>query len=391
MDKEKFYFKGSLQVGRIALIVGIIGLVITLLGFLVNKEQFFHSYLAAIVFWVTFGLGALFMVMIHHLTGATWSVVLRRIMENISSTLPLMAVLFIPVLLGLDVLFHWSNPEVVAHDHLLQEKAAYLNDTFFVIRAVAYFAVWIFLSSRLYRKSLEQDKAELPAEVSGGRKTSAYGVILFAITASFAAFDWLMSLDAHWYSTIFGVYFFGGCAVALFSLLSLTAILLSQKGILAGVITKEHYHDLGRLLFTFVVFWSYIAFSQYFLIWYANIPEETIFFHHRWEGSWRVASVILALGHFLIPFLLLMIRSVKRSYLTLGIFSVWMFVMHWLDIHWLVMPNLHHHGVHLSWMDLTGTAGIGGLFFWWAFRNFARHPMVPVNDPKLMNSINLRN
>lgn len=388
---ENYQINQNSKLGFIFLVIGIVGLLLSAIGIFINAQQFYHSYLTSVVFWLSISLGGLFMVMVHHLTSATWSVVLRRISENLMAVMPLLAILFIPILFGIFELYHWSDKAAVAHDHLLQEKAPYLNIPFFTIRAVLYFAVWIFLSLSLRNKSLKQDKKSSPTEVIGARKMSAYGVILFAFTMSFAAFDWLMSLDAHWYSTIFGVYFFSGCSVAIFSVLSIITILLPKNGLLKDIITSDHYHDLGRLLFTFVVFWSYIAFSQYFLIWYANIPEETIFFFHRWEGSWKIVSVLLGIGHFVIPFLILMIRSIKRNYLTLGFLAAWIFLMHVVDIYWLVMPSMHDHGVQFSWMDITTFVGVGGLFLWNFWKNMSSAPLIPINDPRLEASINFKN
>jgi hypothetical protein len=391
INTENYQIDQKTKLGTIFLIVGLAGLCLSAIGLLVNAPQFYHSYLISVVFWLSISLGGMFVIMVHYLTGATWSTVLRRIVENFIGALPVMAILFIPILFGIHELYHWSDLEAVAHDHLLQEKAPYLNIPFFIIRTVLYFTVWIFLSLSLRKKSLNQDNAAIPTEVVGARKMSAYGVILFALTVSFASFDWLMSLDPHWYSTIFGVYFFSGCSVAIFSTLSLTIIILDKKGLLAGIISTEHYHDLGRLLFTFVVFWSYIAFSQYFLIWYANIPEETIFFLHRWEGSWKIVSVLLGAGHFVIPFLILLIRSIKRNFITLGILAAWIFLMHYIDIYWLVMPSLHHHAVHISWIDFSSFIGVGGIFLWMFWRNMTSAAIIPVNDPRLEASINIKN
>lgn len=392
MNLENYQLQNSGKLGLISLIIGIVALVISAIGIFVDSAQFFHSYLTSVVYWISISLGGLFLILIHYLTGATWTVALRRIIENIMAVLPVMALFFIPILVfGLDDLFHWSNPDAVAHDHLLQEKSPYLNAPFFIIRTAIYFVIWIWLSMSFLKKSLAQDNADGITEVNGARKMSTYGVILFAVTVSFAGFDWLMSLDAHWYSTIFGVYFFSGCVVGVYSLLIVTVMFLRGKGILVREINENHYHDLGRLLFTFVVFWSYIAFSQYFLIWYANIPEETIFYAHRWIGSWKAVSVLLGVGHFLIPFLILMIRAIKRNYLSLVIMAAWMLVMHVVDIYWLVLPNLHHHGVHLSWMDLTTFIGVGGVFLWMFWRNMGANKLIPINDPRLEKSINLIN
>jgi hypothetical protein len=206
-------------------------------------------------------------------------------------------------------------------------------------------------------------------------------MILFAITVTFAAFDWLMSLDAHWYSTIFGVYIFSGGVVGVLAFMTLTVLYLRGRGVLRDQITIEQYHDLGKLLFAFLIFWAYMAFSQYLLIWYANIPEETIWYHHRWEGSWKNVSLLLVGGHFVVPFFILITRGAKRNLASMAMMSAWLLFMHGVDLYWIVMPGLHPHGAQLSWIDLGCLLGVGGTFcriFWW---KFTAGPLVPVGDP----------
>ena len=198
-----------------------------------------------------------------------------------------------------------------------------------------------------------------------------------------------MSLDAHWYSTIFGVYFFAGCVVAGLAAVILLALLLQRQGSMNHVIGMFQYHDLGKLLFAFTVFWAYMAVSQYFLIWYGNIPEETIWYQHRWHGSWKMVSLLLAFGHFLVPFLILLTRWAKRNLTVLAAFAGWLLFMHWIDLQWLVMPTLHHEGYHLSWMDCTVLAGGLGISFWYLGRLLGKHALVPISDPQLQESIDL--
>ncbi len=236
----------------------------------------------------------------------------------------------------------------------------------------------------LSKSSLVQDKGHTERLASRFKHISAPGLIIFALTTTFAAFDWLMSLDAHWYSTIFGVYIFSGCVVAFLSFLILVVLALRRNGILVEAITVERLHDLGRLLFAFVVFWAYMAFSQYFLIWYANIPEETIWFLHRWEGSWKAVSLLLVIGHFVVPFFILITHAAKRSGIMLAVMASWMLFMHWVDLHWVIMPTLHHEGFHLSWMDFSAFIAVGGICVWAFWARAARHPLVPVGDPRFI-------
>lgn len=389
IDKQTYILTEKGRFEKIALIIGIVGLVLSAVGYFVDSRQFFFSYLLAFAFWVTLGAGGLFLNMLHYLVAARWTVVLRRFAEATAWTLPFMAIFFIPILFGLHDLYHWSHPDLVAKDHILQGKAAYLNIPFFIIRYLFYFAVWFVLVRLLNKYSLKQDEGFTVDTRQKLRKVSAPGMILFAFTITFASFDWLMSLDAHWYSTIFGVYIYSGGVVGFLTFLTMIVLYFHKKNILTDVITVEHYHDLGKLTFAFVIFWGYMAFSQYLLIWYANIPEETIWFMHRWVGTWKTASLVLVFGNFVIPFFILITRSVKRNPLFLKIMMGWIFIMHYVDLYWVVMPSLHHENVHISWMDFTTVVGIGGIFCWIFFRRLAKYPLIPKTDPKLEGSIKL--
>ncbi|MBD3169895.1 MAG: hypothetical protein GF307_10465 [candidate division Zixibacteria bacterium] len=390
-DAEKYRLNSTAGFEKIVLVIGIAGLAISFIGYFVNGDQFFHSYLTAYIFWLTLALGGLFAVMLHHLTGATWSVVLRRIFENIMIVLPVMALLFIPLFFGIHNLYHWSHADAVAHDHLLQQKSPYLNTPFFIIRAIAFLVIWSLFARALYKSSLNQDAGYSENQIPRMRRISAFGMVVFALSVTYASFDWLMSLDAHWYSTIFGAYVFGGSVLGIMALVTLICIWLRGRNTLTEEISTEHYHDLGKLTFAFAIFWAYMAFSQYFLIWYGNIPEETIFYQHRWVGSWKAVSLMIVFGHFVVPFFIMITRAAKRNLSMLGIMVVLLLLMHWVDIFWLVMPNLHHHGAHISWMDVTATVGIGGIFLWVFLKQMRKNPIIPVNDPKLKDSIKFEN
>ena len=388
---EQFKLPESLKPGKIALIFGGAGLLLSAVGFFLDAKQFYHSYLAAFVFWTTIALGGLFFTMLHHLTGATWSVVLRRFSEAIMVILPVLAILFLPIIPGMHDMYHSTHEEAVAADHILQQKEPYLNIPFFLIRAVFYFGVWFLLARTLKKYSTQQDNAPEPSLTDKMRRFSAPGMLLFAVTLTYAAFDWLMSLNPHWYSTIFGVYIFSGSLLSVLAFILLAALYLRGKDVLQSVITLEHYHDLGKLLFGFTVFWAYIAFSQYMLIWYGNIPEETEFFLQRWEGSWKYVSMVIVFFHFALPFLILVTRAAKRNLALMKVMGFWFLIIHYVDIHWIVMPTLHTEGFSLSWIDFTTLIGIGGLFVWYFWKQFAQQATVPINDPKLQSSIQFTN
>ncbi len=374
--------------------VSIITLLCSLLTIVIYyffPTEFYPAYLVAYVFWVSIMLGALFLTLLHHVSNAVWSTVLRRITESLAMTVPVLAVLFIPLAGGIHNLYHWSHAEAVAADQLLQAKSAYLNVPFFIIRSILYFIIWTVLALILYRTSLKQDQNYTSAQTRIFRTVSAPGIILFAITITFAAFDWLMSLDPHWYSTIFGLYIFAGSFLAALAFITLTGLFLRRKNLLRDVITIEHYHDLAKLMFSFTIFWGYMAFSQYFLIWYANIPEETIFFRHRWEGSWKYISLLLVFGQFLIPFLGLMTRAAKRSPTFLACISVWILLMHFFDLYWIVMPNFKVYEFYLSAIDLIIFLAIAGIFVSAFIYIYLKKALIPLNDPKLDASINLIN
>ena len=380
-------------IGRAGIVIGVLGVAAAAaLGFFTgdNSDRFFQSYLINFCFYLSLALGGLFFVLIQHLTGATWSVVVRRIAETISGNLWLMAILFIPIAVSLPRLYEWAHPEVVANDPILQAKEAFLNPAFFWIRSVVYFLVWILLSTYFQRKSLSQDETgDIPTTLSMER-VSAPGTILFALTTTFASFDYLMSLDPHWFSTIFGVYFFSGCMFAFFALLPLIVNLLQRNHRLARTITPEHFHDMGKWMLTFVVFWAYIGFSQYMLIWYANLPEETVWYAARQQPGWVPFSIIILVGHFIIPFFGLLPRWVKKTSNVLVLWSIYMLLMHWIDLFWLVMPQFTATPkLHL--IDVALWVGMGGLFFGLAALRVRNHSLVPAGDPRLRDSLAFEN
>lgn len=389
MSKESITLRGAFAKPLPFLIAAAIGLILCAISFMQESKSFFVSYLTAFVFFLAIALGALFFILVNHLSRSSWSVTVRRLAETLAANLQWMGLLFIPLLFGVHQLFHWTHADVRATDALIQSKAAYLNEPFFYARAAFYFLVWFLVSRYFYRNSLEQDKTGDTYLSYKMGKWSSLGLIFFGLTLTFFAFDWIMSLDPHWFSTIFGVYYFAGCVVSFYATLIIIAFLLQKTGNLREYVNVEHYHDLGKLLFGHNIFWAYSGFSQFMLIWYANIPEETLFFHHR-AGDWKLVSLILPWGHFALPFLFLMSRNVKRRKPLLVLGAVWLLLMCFVDIYWLIQPNFHHHP-HFGLGDIGSILLIGGVFFFLFFQRLKKHSILAYRDPRLSQSLSYDN
>lgn len=387
----------SQGVTKACTVVGAIGLAVGVAGGLMMEggaSRVLHAWLLNFSFYLSIALGALFFVMLQHLTRAGWSVVLRRIAEALAHTMPLFVVLSLPILFDVVVTHHllpWTDPDFVARHELVQKKTSYLNIPFFLLRYGAYFVIWILLSSYLFKRSVEQDESGDPALTHRMHNLSAPGMILFALSATFFAFDLLMSLDPEWFSTIFGVYFFAGGIVAFFALLPILVYAIQRSGRIRHAVTVEHYHDMGKLIFAFVVFWAYIAFSQYMLIWYANIPEETRWYEIRQQAPWLNLSLFLLAGHFIIPFLALVSRHPKRRPGILVVAACWVLGMHWFDIFWLVMPREGVTVMPLGIPEIGLAVGMGGLFLGMAAWRLKGRSLIPEKDPRLAESVSFEN
>ena len=388
------------QAQRICAAVAIVAGAASAIGWIFDASQFAASWLTAFCMTASLLTGALFFVMTHHVTGAGWSVVVRRLLENVTRVMPWLALMFIPIVLNIKHLYSWSDSARRSADPTLQHKLLWLGPPFFTLRTLLYILIWSFFALRLERWSCAQDKSRDAALSLRMHKLSAPGLLVLALTTSLAAFDWLMSLDDRWISTIYGVTFWAGGFVAALSLLILVAYALRSAGILADVITLEHFQDLGKLLIGFVIFWAYISFSQYFLIWYGNLPEETYWYIARRAGGWNVVSWALPIGHFVIPFFVLLRRGVKRNPRMLAAVAAWLLAFHYLDFYWQVMPtfapgpNLFRPdltGPRPHWLDATTLATLlaaSGVVFLRACRN---RPLVPVGDPRLGESLAFKN
>lgn len=394
MDSLKAEYLDEKSASRLFSRLFLFGITILLISlyFLVdNKKHFFFSYLTSFSFYLSVSLGSFFLVLIFYLTRAGWSVVIRRIPEVFMKNITTVAILFLPILFGLHELYHWTHAEEVAHDALLQAKEPYLNIPFFIIRCTFFFAIWIWLSRKFFNKSVQQDTSGDSKLTIALQNMSTYGILIYALTLTFSSIDWLMSLTPHWFSTIFGVYFFAGSVVAALAVTIITISMLQRKGYLIAIVTKEHFHDLGKLLYGFNVFWAYIAFSQYFLIWYANIPEETEFFIHHFTGSWKTVGIFLTIGHFAIPFVFFMSRHMKRNLKINVGFSIWLLIMHYVDLYWLIMPTYDHHGIHISIIDALIFSGLGCFYIAALIKILTKVSLFPVKDPRIEESMSFVN
>jgi hypothetical protein len=381
-------FPSDLNITKSLFGVGVVGLLASGIGYYLDHGQFFFSYLVNFTFFSSFALASLFFVMVQHLTRSHWSVAIRRIPEAISSNFWIWGLFIIPIFFGMHTLFHWTHADAIAHDPVLEGKVPYLNTPFFIVRQFIYFGLWSYLGYSLYNNSVEMDETGDWGLQTLMRKVSGPGLFFFAITLGFASFDWLMVLDPHWYSTIFGVYYFAMSFQGLFAALILIIFFLWSKDLLTSTIKKGHIYDLGVQLFGFTVFYAYIAFSQFLLIYYANIPEETLWFLERLSGGYEYLAYFYLFGRFVIPFIVLLPKRAKSNYKVVGSISVLILISHFVELYWIVMPVLDHHGFHFNWMSITSFFGLGGIFLGLFFRKFQQSKMVPVKDPQLGSSLN---
>ncbi|NQU49650.1 MAG: quinol:cytochrome C oxidoreductase [Planctomycetes bacterium] len=383
------------KTSRIGLVVGVLGMVLAvLLGLLEgdHMRHFYWAYLVAFSFVFTLTLGGLFFVLIQHVTGARWSVSVRRMGEFAMNTVPLLAVMALPLLYPLfthagveefgGLLWPWIHPHG-EHAALVEFKSPFLNVGFFLARSTFYLLAWWIVTRFFLKKSVQQDQDQSEAHTVTMRKLSAPSIILFALTISFASFDWIMSTDPTWFSTIFGVYIFGGAFLAINALLVISAYYLRTRNVMTEQITTEHYHDLGKFMTAFTVFWAYIAFSQFMLIWYANIPEETVWFQHRVTEAWSPWSYGLVFTNFVIPFFGFLSRWTKRNPKVLMFWAAYTLVVHWVDIYWLIMPNMDAETVPFSLVEITTALGAFGFFVWAYSRQATKHSLLAYGDPNL--------
>ena len=366
------------------LAIGAVTLVLCLAGWFFDRQEFFRSYLVAYMFWLGVPIGCLGILMIHHLVGGTWGFVIQRLLESSVRTFPVMAVLFAPLLFGLPELFLWARSDAVTHDALLQQKAAYLNVPGFVVRAVIYFAVWTTLGIFLSRWSEQQDRTAEPALTQRLQTLSGPGLVLYGLTVTFSAIDWLMSLEPRWYSTIFGMIFMVSHGLIALAFVIGVGHLLSRREPLSSIVAPWVWNDLGNLLLAFVMLWAYLSFSQFLLVWVENLQHEIPWYLHRMNGGWGVIAVALIALQFALPFVLLLSRAVKRKAAALCAVATGIALMHLIELFWFVVPSFHPEGIALHWTIFLAPVGIGGIWFAAFLSELKKRPLLPFRDPRFI-------
>jgi hypothetical protein len=371
------------RLGRTAFLVAAVGALLCLVGLLFDGAQVVRSYLVAWLYWTGAALGAVALLMINHVTGGAWGVAIRRFLEAMMRLLPMLGLAFLPIALGLPTLYEWARPDAVAHDHLLQHKQPYLNVPFFLARTVGYFALWIVVARALTRWSDAQDTTTDPTPTERLELISRGGLLLMGLTMTFASIDWMMSLEPHWFSTIYGVVFMGGSVLTAMALAIVLAALARPGTRLPDAVRPDQFADLGKLLLAFTMLWAYFNFSQFLIIWSGNLPEEISWYLTRLRGGWRAITITVVVAQFVLPFVILLSRRVKRHPGALALVAGGMLVARWLDMYWMVAPALHHGVFVVHWLDLAAFLAVGGAFLGLAIRALAERPLVPLHDPSL--------
>jgi hypothetical protein len=387
MNEGALFSRPTAELGRLgsrSLILGAVGVGLSAIGFAtIDRAAFLQSYLIAYIFWIGITLGSLAVLMVQHLSGGAWGLVSRRVLEASTRTLPLMALLFLPIWLNLPALYKWAQPGA-ADDPIIHEKIAYLNPGFFRIRTIAFFVVWGALVYLFNKWSREQDERAAQPPGPADRKfrmLAGPGLVLYVITATFMSIDWVMSLDPHWYSTIFGILTIGGQGLSTMAFTIIVLASLVRFAPMSGVVDADKFHDLGKLMFAFVMLWAYFSVSQLLITWSANLPEEIPFYLERLHGPWYPVSVALLLLHFALPFLLLLSQNVKRNPRIVRWIALFILIMRVVDITWTIGPVFRHEGSGLSWLDFAVVMAMGGLWLGLFFRTLGGRALVPARDP----------
>jgi hypothetical protein len=366
-----------------SLIVGLIALAACAFGAFTNLDQFFRSYLMAFLFWGGLSLGCFSALMIYHAAGGNWGFISRRLLESAVRIMPFVLLMLIPVLLGLNSLYEWTRPAAVATNEVIQRKALYLNLPFFFLRLVIYFTVWFALSYFLNRWSAEQDRTADPSLKNRLKSLSSPGLLIHGFMVTFLVIDLVMSLQAEWFSTIFGMIFLVGQLISAVSFLVLMLMLLGRHEPLASTLQSKHFHDLGNLMLAFVILFAYLSYSQFLLIWSANLPNENPWYLRRLFNGWGVVAWIVLLFHFAVPFLLLLMRFIKRRGELLAYVAVGLIIMRNVELYWTVEPAFHPGALYFHWLDVAAPIGLGGIWlalFSWQLKS---RPLLPLHDDRI--------
>lgn len=370
---------------RWGLVAGFWGLLLGVVGAFLNFDQFLRSWLVGFLFCLGLTMGGLSMLMLQHMSGGQWGLVSRRVFEAASRNIALVALMFVPILIGLPRLYSWAKPDVARVDHIVQMKAPYLNVPFFITRAVLFFALWVLGTWLLNTWSVGQDRGEVavhPADTRRFRVVSAPGLLIYVITMTFASVDWIMSLDPHWYSTIFGFILVTGQGLAGLAFAIAVLAALSDVEPLSRYLNPNlHFLDLGKLMLAFVMLWAYVSFSQLLIIWSGNLPEEIPFYYLRFRGGWQYISLLILIGHFSLPFVLLLSRDLKRRPHLLAQVAIAVLFMRVIDLIWLVEPMFPREGFPIHWMDVALPVGLTGVWMFLFSRNLRSRALLPLNDP----------
>jgi hypothetical protein len=376
------------RVGTMALGVGAVFSALLVFGLLIDRAQFFQAYLVGFIFWIGITLGSTALLMLQHLTGGAWGLIIRRVLEAASRTLPLMLILFLPILLGLNQIYIWTNKAQMDQVPALREKTAhYLNPAFFTVRAAVYFAIWLVMMWLLNTWSLQNDRTANRRLLKRLQMLSGPGLGLLIITITFASIDWVMSLDPAWSSTIFGLIFVASWSLSALAFGILVMSWLARREPMEAVVRTSHFHDWGNLMMALVMLWMYFAFSQYLIIWSGNLPEETVWYVARKHDGWGVIALAIVILQFAFPFLTLLSRAAKNSPQRLGMLALLILVMRVVDVIWLIEPSFNREHFHLSWMDIVAPIAVGGLWIATFAWQLQKRSLIPINDPQLEQAL----
>jgi hypothetical protein len=373
---------GSAGIERISGVVGGLGLLLCVAGFFANRAEFFQSYLFAFFYWAGFAFGGLGILLMNNVVGGKWGVTIRRLLEAKVRTIPVIFLLFLPILLGLPYLYPWAN-DILHHNKVVQHKAGYMNVPFFIIRVFIYFAIWIFMGFRVQKMTDRQDETGDPTLIVRLRQFSAPSLLAFVLTATFAFIDWVLSSDPEFYSTVYGAMLLIGDALQTFALSIIVLISISKEDRFGGRISPKLLHDLGNLMFAFTIFWTYLAASQLIIIWPANLPQEIEWYLLRTRGFWRVLTWVIALSMFAIPFLALLSQARKRNPKRLMRIAIWILLARVIDVFWVIEPTFRNKGFALYWTDFAAFIGVGGIWLYVYLGQLRRRPLLPLHDPRL--------